>query len=80
MLALIKKLLDNDKIRYIVAGGCTTLVNLITFFVLRSFTSIDRNVCNVIAISVAITFAYFAAKFFVFKRDFTRLLVRLQPL
>lgn len=67
MLALIKKLLDNDKIRYIVAGGCTTLVNLITFFVLRSFTSIDRNVCNVIAISVAITFAYFAAKFFVFR-------------
>ncbi|MBE5943589.1 MAG: hypothetical protein E7258_01585 [Lachnospiraceae bacterium] len=67
MFALIKKLLDNDKIRYIIAGGCTTFVNLITFFVLRSFTSIDRNLCNVIAISVAITFAYFAAKYFVFR-------------
>lgn len=67
MSVVINKLLANDKIRYILAGGCTTFVNLITFFILRSFTSIDRNFCNVIAISMAITFAYFANKYFVFR-------------
>ena len=67
MLELIKKCLKNDKIRYLIAGGCTTLVNLITFFLLRVFTTIDRNVCNVIAICMAIAFAYFANKFFVFR-------------
>lgn len=67
MKAFIKKLFDNDKIRYIFAGGCTTMVNLVTFFLLRHLTGIDRNICNVIAICCAICFAYFAAKFFVFK-------------
>lgn len=67
MLELIKKCLKNDKIRYLIAGGCTTLVNLITFFLLRTCTTIDRNVCNVIAICMAIAFAYFANKFFVFQ-------------
>lgn len=67
MLKLIKKMLDNDKIRYLIAGGCTTLVNLITFFVLRHVTTVDRNICNVIAICMAIAFAYFANKFFVFR-------------
>ncbi len=67
MLELVKKFLANDKFRYLVAGGCTTFVNLIAFFVLRNFTSIDRNLCNVIAIAMAITFAYFANKFFVFR-------------
>ena len=69
MLSLVKKLLASGKIRYLVAGGCTTFVNLITFFGLRVLTSIERNVCNVIAIAVAITFAYFANKFFVFRSE-----------
>ena len=67
MTEFTRKLIANDKIRYVIAGGCTTLVNLITFFLLRSFTTIDRNLCNVIAIIVAITFAYFANKLFVFR-------------
>lgn len=67
MLDLIKKLIANDKIRYLIAGGCTTFVNLIMFFILRTFTGIERNACNAIAIVMAITFAYFANKFFVFE-------------
>lgn len=67
MLGLIDKLLANDKVRYVIAGGCTTFVNLISFFLLRSLTSISRNTCNVIAIALAITFAYFANKYFVFR-------------
>lgn len=67
MSCLIKRLLANDKIRYLIAGGCTTLVNLISFFILRTATDIPRNTCNAIAISLAILFAYVASKLFVFR-------------
>lgn len=67
MLKLAKKLLANDKMRYLIAGGCTTFVNLIAFFLLRNLTALSRNLSNVIAILMAITFAYFANKFFVFR-------------
>lgn len=67
MLEFIKKCLLNDKLRYLIAGGCTTFVNLISFFLLRTFSDIERNICNVIAICMAITFAYFANRFFVFR-------------
>ena len=66
MLTKIKQLFRDERIRYLFAGGCTTCVNIFTFFVLRTFTGLDRNVCNFIAICFAICFAYFAAKFFVF--------------
>ena len=67
MISLIRKLFANDKIRYIFAGGCTTVVNFVVFFVLRNFSSLGRNTSNVIAISTAIVFAYFINKLFVFK-------------
>lgn len=67
MVGFIRKLLHNDKIRYLIAGGCTTAVNFAVFFGLRTFTTVNRNTCNVIAISMAIAFAYFANKFFVFR-------------
>ncbi|MBQ6231374.1 MAG: YfhO family protein [Eubacterium sp.] len=66
MITKIKQLFKDEKIRYLFAGGCTTCVNIITFFLLRHLTGLDRNICNFIAICFAITFAYFAAKFFVF--------------
>lgn len=67
MMALIDRLFASDKIRYLFAGGCTTLVNLISFFLLRSFTQLGRNICNVIAIALAIAFAYAINKLFVFR-------------
>lgn len=67
MIHFIKKLFANEKIRYLIAGGCTTAVNLVTFFLLRLLTPISRNTCNAIAIAMAIAFAYFSNKFFVFQ-------------
>ena len=67
MSDLIKKLFANDKIRYLFAGGLTTLVNMVAFFGLRLLTDIDRNLCNIIAIILAIIFAYFINKIFVFR-------------
>ena len=43
MIALIKKLYANDVIRYIFFGGCTTVVNLASFFLQYCYGSIDSN-------------------------------------
>ena len=80
MFGFIKKMLENDKIRYLIGGGCTTAVNIVTFFFLRFFTPLSRNVCNFIAIAIAIAFAYFINKFFVFRsktKGFTQLAAEL---
>lgn len=63
----LKRLLDKEIVRYILAGGCTTLVNLVSFAILRAVTDMSRSMANVIAIILAIIFAFFANKHFVFK-------------
>lgn len=63
---LIMKCWNNDVLRYIFFGGCTTLVNLITYYVLRLLTPINMNVANAIAVAVSILFAYFVNSRFVF--------------
>lgn len=62
----IKKLLKKEIVRYVIAGGATTLVNLISFYILRILTDLSRSTANLIAISLAILFAFFANKWFVF--------------
>lgn len=62
----IKKLLHKEIVRYIVAGACTTAVNLISFFILRLVTDLSRSAVSTIAISLSILFAFFVNKFFVF--------------
>lgn len=58
---------NNDVLRYIFIGGCTTLVNLGCYYVLRMTTSLNLNVANVISIAAAILFAYFANSSVVFR-------------
>ena len=43
----ILKLYENDVIRYIFWGGCTTLVNLVSFYIMRELGIIlmAANVC-----------------------------------
>ena len=57
MTALIKKLYASDVVRYVFFGGCTTLVNLVSFFLLRQ-AGVQRDLANVISIILAILFAY----------------------
>ena len=64
---LIKRLFQKEIIRYVIAGGCTTLVNLVSFALLRLLTDLTRSQANIIAILLAIIFAFFANKLFVFK-------------
>lgn len=63
----LKKLFQKEIVRYVVAGGCTTLVNLVSFGLLRLLTDLSRSQANIIAITLAIIFAFFANKHFVFE-------------
>lgn len=61
----IKRLYDNDILRYIFFGGCTTLVNLVSFFLLRK-AGLSLTPANIISIILAILFAYVVNSRFVF--------------
>lgn len=61
---MIKKY--REIIMYILIGICTTLVNLVTYTVMYKLLSFSINISNVTSIVVAIIFAYFTNKIFVF--------------
>ncbi len=71
MLSAFKKLFDrfnsNEIFRYLVAGGLTTLVNLVVFTVLRYGVKLSLTLSNFIAIVLAILFAFFINKYYAFK-------------
>ena len=58
---------NNSVMRYIFFGGCTTLVNLGTYYILRLATELDINVANTISVITAILFAYVVNSRFVFE-------------
>lgn len=63
--SLINKLYNNNIIRYVFFGALTTLVNLISYGILRNF--MDFNIANIISIILAIIFAYYVNSRFVFR-------------
>lgn len=63
----IASLWGNDIFRYVFFGGCSTLVNLASYYALRFLTPWDYNVINVISVSLAIIFAFFVNSWFVFR-------------
>lgn len=70
---LIKKLLEyynNPKyksiINYLFFGVCTTLVNLIGFYILDSIFNVERIIANFTSITISILFAYFVNAKYVF--------------
>lgn len=64
--ALILHFYQNDVVRYVFFGGCTTLVNLVCFFVLRK-CRVELNIANLISIITAILFAYVVNSRYVFQ-------------
>ena len=78
MTALIKKLYASDVVRYVFFGGCTTLVNLISFYVLRKL-GVGLNIANVISIILAILFAYVVNSRFVFQDKCETLADHIRP-
>lgn len=63
----MKKLINNQAVRYIFFGGCTTMVNLVSYYLLRNLFGVDITAANTIAILLAILFAYVVNKWFVFE-------------
>lgn len=67
MMNVIKKCCNTSIVKYIFWGGCTTLVNLISYYLLRCSTQLGINACNIISIGLAILFAYYVNAKFVFE-------------
>jgi len=75
---MIKKLLNLYKkyeeiINYIVVGGITTVISILSYFLIRTIlkfdTSLNVQISTVFSWIVAVTFAYFANRIFVFKSN-----------
>ena len=63
---LIKKFMTKEVILYIIFGVFTTIVNIATFYILTNFAHITENISNVIAIILAVIFAYVTNRKLVF--------------
>ena len=63
---LIKKVCTKEVILYAVFGVLTTLVNIGTFAILTNLLKVNENVSNIIAIILAVLFAYVTNKDLVF--------------
>ena len=78
MKKLILKMYENDVIRYIFWGGCTTLVNLVSFYLMR-LAGLPLMAANIISIILAILFAYVVNSRFVFHDSCETLKDHIQP-
>lgn len=63
---LLKKVLKKEVILYIIFGVITTLVNLVSFYIMNTVLKWNENVSNFIAIIVAVLVAYLTNKDLVF--------------
>lgn len=63
----MKKMVQNQAVRYVFFGGCTTMVNIVSYYFLRSLLQVDITAANTAAIMLAILFAYVVNKLFVFE-------------
>ena len=79
MKELIKKLYKNDVVRYVFFGGCTTMVNLVSFYILRK-AGTELSTANLISIILAILFAYVVNSKYVFQDKCETLKDHIKPL
>ncbi len=63
----MKKLFHNQALRYVFFGGCTTMVNLVSYYLLRQGMGVSVTAANTFAIFLSILFAYAVNKLFVFE-------------
>lgn len=63
---LFKKVFTKEVIFYGIFGVLTTVVNLASFYILNNVCKINENIANIIAIILAVLFAYFTNKDLVF--------------
>ncbi len=66
---LFKKVFTKEVILYGIFGVLTTIVNIGSFWVFTELLKINENIANVIAILLAVLFAYFTNKDLVFHSE-----------
>ena len=66
---LPETLFASRAVRYLISGGLTTAVNLVTFFVLRTVFRVPLNPANIVSVLTAILFAYWINAGFVFHSE-----------
>ena len=66
---IIKKVCTKEVILYGIFGVLTTIVNLASFYVLTNVFSLEENISNIIAILLAVIFAYVTNKDLVFHSE-----------
>lgn len=66
---LIKKVCTREIILYAIFGVCTTIVNLGSFYVMNELLNVEENLANIIAILLAVLFAYITNKDLVFHSE-----------
>ncbi len=66
-MKILKKIIENQLIRYIFFGVCTTAVNVVLFYLLRQVFVLPLFLSNFISISIAILFAFVVNKVMVFE-------------
>ncbi|MBR0598458.1 GtrA family protein [Sinanaerobacter chloroacetimidivorans] len=66
-MKILKKIIENQLIRYIFFGVCTTAVNVVLFYLLREVLVLPLFLSNFISISIAILFAFVVNKVMVFE-------------
>lgn len=57
----------HETVKYIIAGGCTTLFNLMVYRLLYHGLAVEVNLSNLISIVLSILFAYVINKLYVFR-------------
>ena len=60
-----------EKIKYLIFGGFTTVVNFIVYFIVNNIFKIEELTSNVIAWIISVLFAYVTNKIIVFKSTTT---------
>ena len=66
----IKKLINKEKILYVIFGVLTTIVNLIAYYLFSNIININYLISNAIAWIISVVFAYITNKFFVFNSSY----------
>lgn len=66
---IIKKVCTKEVILYGIFGILTTVVNLGSFYILTNVIKLEENISNIIAILLAVIFAYFTNKDLVFNSN-----------
>lgn len=79
MKSIIIRLYNSSVIRYVFFGGCTTMVNLISFYLLRNVGRLPLQAANLISIILAILFAYVVNSLFVFQDSCESLKEHIRP-